>query len=807
MREPAAGRGRDLLLRGIGLSVAYALAGMAGLVLPRYSGHFALIWIPAGLAVFALFQWGVRFWPAILAGSALVSLRMGTELSSGVVLALFNTIGPVLTVWLLRSWRFDPGFARGRDLFLFLSASLLGMCVMASGGTLGLWRGDGQLRELFETWLTWWLSDCTGVLLVTPFLLSLRRPERAAMRSRLWEFGVWSVLAVVASGIIFLDTLALGRGTLPLAFLVLPLAAWAGMRFGLLGMTFGVLLICGLAVLGLALRVGPFVQPERSLELLNITLFLLSVMLVGWLVMGLQRARDRSEQLLRENQESIELAVRGSSDGYWDWNVVTDEVYHPQRWLAKLGYAPEDWPRFTHGAAWFGLLHPEDRPGVEEALQRHFHQKAPYAVELRMRTKSGAYRWFLSRGEAIRNSLGRVVRMAGSHTDITDRLAEQERLRLLELCLSRSNDVVMICSASSGEVPERIVYVNEAFARETGYSAQEALGRGPRFLEGRATPLDAAQTLETAFRERSAARVELIHYRKGGSAYWVEVDLVPVLDTKGTCTHFVAVQREINERKRAESEREAREEQVRAAQRFETLGTLAGGFAHHFNNLLTGINGYIELARENLPAGHPSRSDLESALSGGQAAANLVHRVLVYARRLPQSKRQRIDLVSLVRETLPLLEISAPGRSRFVAHLPDQPAWVLGDHGRLQQALMNLCLNGAQAGGETGEARVEVTVRLLSEGDTPEGFGTCVEVEDRGCGMDAETVKRIFDPFFTTKPTGQGTGLGLSVVQGIVLNHGGEIRVTSTPGKGSTFRVLFPRPPTVAAESGPGVPA
>ena len=298
----------------------------------------------------------------------------------------------------------------------------------------------------------------------------------------------------------------------------------------------------------------------------------------------------------------------------------------------------------------------------------------------------------------------------------------------------------------------------------------------------------------------------MIHYRKGGSAFWVEVDLVPVLDAKGTCTHFVSVQREINERKRAEIEREAREEQVRAAQRFETLGTLAGGFAHHFNNLLTGINGYIELARENLPVGHPSRSDLESALSGGQAAASLVHRVLVYARRLPQSKRQRLDLVSLVRETLPLLEISAPGRSRFVAHLPDYPVWVLGDHGRLQQVLMNLCLNGAQAGGDAGGARVEVTVRLLSEVDTPEGFGACVEVEDRGCGMDADTVKRIFDPFFTTKPTGQGTGLGLSVVQGIVLNHGGDIRVTSVPGKGSTFRVLFPRPPAAAAEAGTAVP-
>lgn len=779
------------LAQAAGLALVYALTGYAGLLLPHYTGHFALIWLPAGIAVFAFLRWGLGFWPAVLAGSGIVSALVGTDLVRSLVMAVFNTVGPVLTVWLLRRWRFDAEFRRARDLLGFVSAVLIGMCIMASGGTVGLWLRSGPHSSLLDAWITWWLGDCTGVFLVTPFLLSLRPSEWRGIVARRWEFLVWGVLAIGLGGVIFLHDQVPGNATLPLAFLVLPLAAWAGMRFGLLGMSLGVLLICGLALLGLAMRVGPFVQPERSLELLHMTLFLLSVILVGWLVMGLQRERDLSERRLREDRESIELATRGSSDGFWDWNVVTDEVYHPQRWLAKLGYGIDDYPRLSTGAGWLEIVHPEDRERAKREVDRHLRERTPYAAEYRMRTKAGTYRWFLARGQAVWDEQGRVVRMAGSHTDITDRLAEQERLRLLELCLSRSNDVVMISATGGSQEGERIVYVNEAFARETGYPAQEAIGRHPRFLEGSEAPDDSARLLEAAFRNREPVRVERVHYRKDGAAFWVEVDMVPVKDGKGHCTHFVSVQRDITARKREEAERTAREEQVRAAQRFETLGTLAGGFAHHFNNLLTGINGYIELARETLPEGHLARQDLEAALQGGQAAASLVSRVLAYARHLPETKSLPIDLNALVSETLPLLEVSVSSSVRFEQHYSPTPQWILGDAGRLQQVLINLGVNAAQSFGSSVGV-VRVTVRGPDEAALGLARRVCLEVADEGCGMDSDVQKRIFDPFYTTKPPGQGTGLGLSVVQGIVVNHGGEIQVTSAPGVGSTFSVYFP---------------
>jgi PAS domain S-box-containing protein len=272
---------------------------------------------------------------------------------------------------------------------------------------------------------------------------------------------------------------------------------------------------------------------------------------------------------------------------------------------------------------------------------------------------------------------------------------------------------------------------------------------------------------------------------------------------------YILLARDITERKEAESERRALEQQLRDLQRIESIGTLAGGIAHDFNNILAAILGNTALAREDLPPAHAAQASLEQINRAGLRARSLVQQILAFSRRQPTEMGVQ-PLRPLVEETLALLRATLPAGVRLDTELADEPLVVQGDATQLQQVLMNLCTNAWQAMPE-GRGRIVVGLAAAAAPEVgrrlPPGVcdgSACVHlwVRDDGSGMDAATRERIFDPFFTTKPVGQGTGLGLPVVHGIVQAHGGAIVVDSAPGAGSTFHVYLPRLLQAAAAGG-----
>ncbi|MCW5613177.1 MAG: PAS domain S-box protein [Rubrivivax sp.] len=281
----------------------------------------------------------------------------------------------------------------------------------------------------------------------------------------------------------------------------------------------------------------------------------------------------------------------------------------------------------------------------------------------------------------------------------------------------------------------------------------------------------------------------------------------------GGGARYILLARDITERKEAEAERRALEQQLRDLQRIESIGTLAGGIAHDLNNILAAILGNAALAREDLPPEHAAQASLEQINRAGLRARSLVQQILAFSRRQPTEMSVQ-PLRPLVEETLALLRATLPAGVRLDTELSDEPLAVRGDATQLQQVLMNLCTNAWQAMPE-GRGRIVVGVEAVAtaavERRLPPGVcagTTCVHlwVRDDGSGMDAATRERIFDPFFTTKPVGQGTGLGLPVVHGIVQAHGGAIAVDSAPGAGSTFHVFLPRLQQAATGDG-GLPA
>ncbi|MDR7272601.1 signal transduction histidine kinase [Pelomonas saccharophila] len=268
--------------------------------------------------------------------------------------------------------------------------------------------------------------------------------------------------------------------------------------------------------------------------------------------------------------------------------------------------------------------------------------------------------------------------------------------------------------------------------------------------------------------------------------------LAPVLERELVQAARRAAHRE------AEAELRRFEVQLGEAQKMESLGTLAGGIAHDFNNILGAILGNVELARGELEASHPALVNLSEIQKAGLRARDLVRQILTFSRRQPQQLRN-VALRPIVDETYGLLRVTLPAGVELELSLCDEPLHVDGDATQLQQVLMNLSTNAWHAlHGEVGKIVIGLepthldaaTARALS--GLVAGPYVHLWVSDTGRGMDAATRERIFEPFFTTKPTGQGTGLGLSVVHGIVVAHQGSIAIDSAPGRGSTFHLYLP---------------
>ena len=287
--------------------------------------------------------------------------------------------------------------------------------------------------------------------------------------------------------------------------------------------------------------------------------------------------------------------------------------------------------------------------------------------------------------------------------------------------------------------------------------------------------------------------------------------ITAVKNSAGKVDCFVVQATDITDRRRAESQRQGLEAQLRETHKMQAIGTLAGGIAHDFNNILGGLLGNAALAADHLAADHPARAQLQQVQRAGQRARSLVQQILAFSRRQTQPvAQQRHALRPLVDETTALLRATLPAGVQLVATAADETIEIDCDATQIQQVLMNLCTNAWHAlAGEPG--RISVLLDRVDFGrDDPArpirlaaGPYAHLQISDTGSGMDDSTRARIFEPFFTTKPVGQGTGLGLSVVHGIVAAHQGEIVVHSQPGQGSCFDVYLPLADPLGAAEAP----
>ena len=368
--------------------------------------------------------------------------------------------------------------------------------------------------------------------------------------------------------------------------------------------------------------------------------------------------------------------------------------------------------------------------------------------------------------------------------DNQQRRTEAERERLL-LAIEQAQEIVVITDASG-----TIQYVNPAFERITGFSGSEAIGENPRILKsgrhGRAFYKDLWDTILSGkpWSER------LTNKRKNGTLYTCECSVSPVKDETGNVVNFVWISRDIT------NELEL-ERKVSQARKMEAIGVLAGGIAHDFNNILYPIIGFSEMFMENLPTGSSDRENAEVIFKSALRAADLVKQILTFSRQAEHEKMP-VRIQPILKEVLKLTRSTIPSSIEITNAIQTDCGMVLADPTKLHQIVMNLITNAYHAVEETdGSIFVQLKESVLAAeacAGTPlkPGRYAVMSVTDNGCGIDPANRGKIFEPFFTTKDPGKGTGLGLSVVYGIVKDFGGEVRVYSEPGNGTSFSVYLP---------------
>ncbi len=400
--------------------------------------------------------------------------------------------------------------------------------------------------------------------------------------------------------------------------------------------------------------------------------------------------------------------------------------------------------------------------------------------------KDGTVAILETSGAPILDDHGKLLGYRGVDRDMTERRRMQEAQKMLYTAVDQAADAVIVTD-SDGD----IAYVNPAFSLITGYSREEVIGKNPRILKSGVHQESFYNDLWATITRGKIWRARLTNRCKDDSVIVCESTIAPVKNEKGHITHYVCVNRDI-------TQAELMQERLIQSQKMEAIGTLAGGIAHDFNNILFAMTGYTELAMENLPLDSEIYSDLERVLEAGKRAADMVKQILTFSRQAHPETRL-IDLSPIVKEGLKFLRASIPSTIEIRQNIRPSIGKVHGDPTQIHQVLMNFCTNAVHAMRDTkGVLAVElIGVEIDKEyaSTSPElcsGKYVRLTVGDTGHGIPAEMLDRIFEPYFTTKKAGEGTGLGLSVVHGIVKTHGGAITVYSEIDKGSTFHIYFP---------------
>ena len=489
---------------------------------------------------------------------------------------------------------------------------------------------------------------------------------------------------------------------------------------------------------------------------------------------AIQRKRDEAE--LRKNEAEFREIAERSFDLIFRLDRRLRLTYVSPAVLPILGYSPKG----LIGSRITKLWPKERQEAIEAALQQVLSGTSVTGLEISLSSKNGRTVYCEINLSPILRKTGTVGAL-GLLRDVTARKAVETALRESERkfrdFFEKSKDTVFFCAPNG-----RILDINPAGFKLLGCSNREEVRTSNLWLFLKEEEKE--RLLERVLSGESVKDDPLSLKRRDGQ--WLDVLATVEAETnaEGKPLYFRGMIRDVTEQKRMER-------QLFQKQKMESIGLLAGGIAHDFNNILGGILGYASLMKLKIEGEHPFLSYIETIEKSAKRAAELTGQLLAFARGGKYDVRA-VNLLNVVEETVKILRQTFDKRIEVVVQQGRNNPIVEGDPAQLQQVVLNLCVNARDAMPEGGKLILETGEIVLGEGVEKGGRYVVLSVTDTGVGMSEEVKTRIFEPFFTTKADGQGSGLGLSLVYGVVKNHGGFVRVYSELGEGSTFRVYLP---------------
>lgn len=428
---------------------------------------------------------------------------------------------------------------------------------------------------------------------------------------------------------------------------------------------------------------------------------------------------------------------------------------------------------------------------VAGELEMHEYVKNPIV------TRGGEERLIAWHNALVRDESAAIIGTISSGEDITERERAEAERAMLASAIEQAGEAVVIIAPGG-----IIEFVNPAFERISGYSREDVIGRDSRILKIDEQDQDFYRGIWETLSSGKTWEGRLVNRRKDGSRYTQDTTISPVRNSEGVIVNYVAVNRDVTEHLRLSEEKARLGEQLLQAQKMESVGRLAGGVAHDFNNMLQAILGNAEMALDEASPGSSLRESLLEIQKAARRSADLTRQLLAFARRQTVAPRV-LDLNDTISGILKMLQ-RLIGEDIHLSWMPGHDLWQVSiDPSQIDQILANLTVNARDAIDGVGRVTIGTANVVLDEtycaghsGFVP-GRYVMLAVSDDGCGMSKETMDRIFEPFFTSKGVGQGTGLGLSTVYGIVKQNEGSVNVYSEVGRGTTFRIYLP---AVAAE-------
>ncbi len=495
----------------------------------------------------------------------------------------------------------------------------------------------------------------------------------------------------------------------------------------------------------------------------------------------------RAKEALRESEAQFRTLANAIPQLCWIANADGWIFWYNQRWYEYTGTTPKQMDEW----GWKWVHDPLVLPAVLERWQSSIVTGEPFEMVFPLRGADGAYRPFLTRIMPVKNNDGDVSRWFGTNTDISEQSNVEKALRASEArysTLAEALPAIVFTASRDG----RTDYINQRWHEYTGFTFEQTVTEGWTSVIHPAEYERSHAAWIAAIQSGAPYEMEVRLKRYDGVYRWFKSRATPLRDEAGHILKWLGISTDVEDEKKSE-------ERLRESQKLEAMGRLAGGVAHDFNNLLTAISGYNALLMQcvkNQPEPFGYAQEVKGA---ADRAAELTRQLLSLSRR-QVTQPKLIDLNEVIQNIHRLLTRVIGEDIELVTNLHPEPAVIRTDPVQLDQVIMNLAVNARDAMPAGGELRLETAVVSITQPEADlmqitAGDYVMLTASDTGVGMDVATKNRSFEPFFTTKEQGKGTGLGLSIVYGVIKQNDGAITIDSEPGRGSTFKMYFPRWP------------